>query len=114
MFDADNDGVDEVAYIARTEDNDGYIVKLFDASDNTSTTLHEDWSEYSFAKPLDINQDGYLDIVIGNSSKTAYLINDGSGVFAAPTKEYAIMESIRNRLKEWFGGISREMVALME
>ena len=81
-------GIDEVAYIARTDDNDGSIVKLFDASDSTSTTLHEDWSEYSFAKPLDINQDGYLDVVIGNSSKTAYLINDGSGVFAAPTKEY--------------------------
>ena len=31
MFDADNDGVDEVAYIARTDDNDGDIVKLFDA-----------------------------------------------------------------------------------
>ncbi|MGY8793100.1 MAG: FG-GAP-like repeat-containing protein, partial [Gammaproteobacteria bacterium] len=88
MFDADNDGVDEVAYIARTDDNDSYIVKLFDAADSTSTTLHEDWSEYSFAKPLDINQDGYLDVVIGNSSKTAYLINNGSGVFAAPTKEY--------------------------
>ena len=89
MFDADNDGVDEVAYIARTDDNDGDIVKLFDASDSTSTTLHDDWTQYSFAKPLDINQDGYLDVVIGNSSKTAYLINDGSGVFAAPTKEYS-------------------------
>ena len=88
MFDADNDGVDEVAYIARTDDNDGDIVKLFDAADSTSTTLHEDWTQYSFAKPLDINQDGYLDVVIGNSSKTAYLINNGSGVFAAPTKEY--------------------------
>ena len=89
MFDADNDGVDEVAYIARTDDNDGDIVKLFDAADSTSTTLHDDWTQYSFAKPLDINQDGYLDVVIGNSSKTAYLINDGSGVFAAPTKEYS-------------------------
>ena len=28
-------------------------------------------------------------MVIGNSSKTAYLINNGSGVFAAPTKEYS-------------------------
>ena len=88
MFDADNDGTDEVLYIARTDDNDSYIVKLFDAADSTSTTLHEDWSEYTYAKPLDINQDGFLDVVIGNSSKTAYLINNGSGVFAAPTKEY--------------------------
>ena len=47
MFDADNDGIDEVLYIARTDDNDRYIVKLFDAADSTSTTLHEDWSEYS-------------------------------------------------------------------
>ncbi len=53
-----------------------------------STTLHEDWSEYTYAKPLDINQDGYLDVVIGNSSKTAYLINNGLGVFLAPTAEY--------------------------
>ena len=89
MFDADNDGIDEVLYIARTDDNDGDIVKLFDAADSTSTTLNEDWTQYSFAKPLDINQDGYLDVVIGNSSKTAYLINNGSGVFAAPTKEYS-------------------------
>jgi hypothetical protein len=89
MFDTKNDGIDEVVYIARTDDNDGDIVKLFDAADSTSTILHEDWSQYSFAKPLDINQDGYLDIVIGNSSKTAYLINNGSGVFAAPTKEYS-------------------------
>ncbi|MDC6483653.1 FG-GAP-like repeat-containing protein [Cyclobacteriaceae bacterium] len=89
MFDADNDGIDEVLYIARTDDNDSYIVKLFDAADSTSTTLHEDWSEYTYAKPLDINQDGFLDVVIGNSSKTAYLINNGSGVFAAPTKEYS-------------------------
>jgi len=88
MFDTNNDGIDEAAYIARTDDNDGSIVKLFNVADSTSTTLHEDWSEYSFAKPLDINQDGYLDVVIGNSSKTAYLINDGSGVFASPTKEY--------------------------
>ena len=88
MFDADNDGIDEVLYIARTDDNDSYIVKLFDAADSTSTTLHEDWSEYTYAKPLDINQDGYLDVVIGNSSKTAYLINNGLGVFLAPTAEY--------------------------
>ena len=88
MFDANNDGVDEVAYIARKDDNEGSIVKLFNAADSTSTTLHEDWSEYSIAKPLDINQDGFLDIVIGNSSKIAYLMNNGSGVFAAPTKEY--------------------------
>jgi len=88
MFDADNDGIDEVLYIARTEDNGSYIVKLFDAVDSSSMTLHEDWSEYSFAKPLDINQDGFLDVVIGNSSKTAYLINNGSGVFAVPRAEY--------------------------
>ncbi len=35
MFDADNDGIDEVLYIARTDDNDRYIVKLYDAADST-------------------------------------------------------------------------------
>ncbi|MFZ9046061.1 MAG: FG-GAP-like repeat-containing protein, partial [Cyclobacteriaceae bacterium] len=84
MVDLDQDGVDEIVF---NEYLDNGVLKVISA-DGTQVTIHDEWDEYTVIKPMDINQDGYVDLVIANHSKIGYLYNDGNGIDASSFVEH--------------------------
>ena len=77
VVDLDNDGKDEVVYNEYL--SDGSILKVL-KTDGTQAVIHDAWEDYNLVKPLDINQDGFIDLVIATYSKIGYLYNTGDGL----------------------------------
>jgi hypothetical protein len=85
MVDADQDGTDEIIF----NENLGQSQLKLLAADGNKSVLHEDWNQYTMVKPMDLNQDGWIDLVIANHNKIGYIFNNGSGLDPSTFEEHS-------------------------
>jgi predicted nucleotidyltransferase len=84
LVDLNHDGIDEIVFNEYLDDSNLKVMY----ADGSQEVIHDEWDEYTMIKPLDVNLDGYVDLVISNHNRIGYLYNDGTGIDASSFVEY--------------------------